>query len=66
MGNWARKEAVFWLSPYAIHIIKKEYDWLRRCRMVLGDTYADIPDRKWLEKRDILQSVFYYLTFVVY
>lgn len=25
MGKWVRKEAVFWLSPHAIHIIKKEY-----------------------------------------
>lgn len=57
MGKWVRKEAVFWLSPHAIHIIKKEYDWLRRCRMVLGDTYEDIPDRRWLEKKDNLQSV---------
>ena len=45
MKKWAQKDVVLWLSLHAIHIIKKEYDWLHRCRIVLGDTYAaDIKD----------------------
>lgn len=57
MKKWAQKDVVIWLSPHAIHIIKKEYDWLHRCRIVLGDTYAEIHNARWMEEKDTIQAV---------
>lgn len=61
MNKRNNKRAVLWLTQDGVHVLKYERNWCGVIQNVLGSTFSDIKDAKWLEDEkkiyDIIREI---------